>query len=173
MKKDIIYKGRVITFAVEETILPNGAACTFEVAHHPGGAGVVPIFDNGDILLIRQYRYPIDRYIWEIPAGKLDIPGEDPKDCVARELIEETGFQASTIDKLITFFPSPGFSDEVLHVYKATGLTPAKLNQGADEVIEIHRFAQKDVARLIAAREIDDSKTLIGLSLAVPSIFQS
>ncbi|OQA62264.1 MAG: ADP-ribose pyrophosphatase [bacterium ADurb.Bin270] len=165
MKKETIYSGKTVTLAREETILPSGVRYTQEIIHHPGGACVLPIFDNGDVLLLRQYRYAAGGYIWEAPAGKLDVAGEDPAQCASRELIEEAGYRASNIEHLITILTAPGFCDERLHLFKGSGLTPEKQDVEENEVIEVHRFARAEISKMLASKEILDAKTLITLKL--------
>jgi ADP-ribose pyrophosphatase len=101
-----IYKGRVVDLRLETVTLPNGATVEMELIHHPGAAAIVPMKDDGTVLLIRQYRHAVGGYILEIPAGKLD-PGEDPRDCAARELEEEIGLRAASLEPVITFFTTP------------------------------------------------------------------
>ncbi len=135
MKKNI-YRGRVVNLNLETVTLPNGATIELEVIHHPGAAAVVPMKDENTIFMIRQYRHAAGGYLLEIPAGTLH-PNEDPKDCAARELEEETGFRASRFSPVLSFFTTPGFTDEVIQIYKATGLTPGRQNLDHDEVLEV------------------------------------
>lgn len=158
-----IFEGKIVTLNLEQAKLPNGVVHEHEVIHHPGGSSIVPLFENGDVLLLYQYRHPAGKYLWEIPAGKLDIKGEDPKECAARELVEEAGFEAGKIEKVLEFYTSPGFCDEVLHIYKATELREVATNREHHEVIEVKRLAPADVRALYKKGELKDSKTLIGL----------
>lgn len=157
-----IYKGRVVNLNLETVTLPNGATVEIEMIHHPGAAAVVPMQDDGSVLLIRQYRHAVGGYILEIPAGKLD-PGEDPRDCAARELEEEIGFRASSLEPLITFFTTPGFTDEVIHLYKATGLTPGTQSLDRDEVLDVIEMPLERAMGQIADGTIRDGKTIVGL----------
>ena len=163
MSTRIIYEGKIVTLTLEEAKLPNGLVHTQEIVRHPGGACVVPVFENGDVLLLRQYRVAAGGYIWEIPAGKLDVAGENPEGCAERELIEEAGYKAAKLQKIAEFFTSPGFCNETLHVYKATGLMRASTSFEKHEVIEIHRLSTADVSKMMREGEIRDAKTLIGL----------
>ncbi len=160
----VIYKGRIVELNVETVTLPNGATAELEVIHHPGAAAVVPLKDDGTVVLIRQYRHAIGGYIYEIPAGKLR-PGEDPRDCAARELEEEIGYRASSLELLISFFTTPGFTDEVIHMYIGTGLTPGTQNLGDDEVLELLEIPLEKTIALIRDGTIRDAKTIVGLQM--------
>ena len=157
-----IYRGRVVNLNLETVTLPNGVTVEMEIIHHPGAAAIVPVRDDGTVLLIRQYRHAVGGYILEIPAGKLD-PGEDPRDCAARELEEEIGFRASSLEPVITFFTTPGFTDEVIHIYKATGLTPGTQNLGHDEVLDVIELPLETAIAQIRDGTIRDGKTIVGL----------
>jgi ADP-ribose pyrophosphatase len=157
-----IFKGRIVTLDIDTVTLPNGATVELEMIHHPGAAAVVPIKENGVVILIRQYRHAAGGYIYEIPAGKLH-PGEDPKCCAARELEEEIGYRASSIELLVSILTTPGFTDEVIHIYKGTGLTVAKQNLDHDEVIEIVEMPLEKAIARIEDGTIKDGKTIIGL----------
>ncbi len=163
MTSKTVFTGKIINVAVEDAHLPNGSVHKYEVVHHPGGACAVPIFDNGDVLLLRQYRHPAGDYLWELPAGKLDVKGENPMECAARELIEESGYKAGKMEKICDFYSTPGFTDEILHIYRATELTPANMKTESHEIIEVHRFTKDHVDRMISDGEIRDGKTLLGL----------
>ena len=163
MSTRIIYEGKIVRLTLEESELPNGKRYAQEIVRHPGGACSVPIFEDGSVLLLWQHRVAAGGFIWEIPAGKLDIPGEDPKACAARELTEEAGYEAASLEPVASFYTSPGFCDEVLHVYKATGLAPSATNREEHEVMSVHRFSPDEVSGMIARGEIRDAKTLVGL----------
>nr|MBA2734463.1 NUDIX hydrolase [Acidobacteriota bacterium] len=139
------------------------------VVHHPGGAGVVAVFDDGTIPLVRQYRHPTMRYVLELPAGRLDPP-ERPEECAARELEEEIGVRAGCLEKLAEFFSTPGFCEEKLWVYLATDLTETTQNLEADEMLEIVRVPFSRAFEMIADGEIEDAKTIIGLMMAAPRL---
>jgi ADP-ribose pyrophosphatase len=157
-----IYAGRVVNLNLETVTLPNGATVELEVIHHPGAAAVVPVREDGAVLLIRQYRHAVGGYIYELPAGKLD-PGEDPKDCAARELEEEIGFTASSLEHLVTFYTTPGFTDEVIYVYHASGLMPGRQKLDTDEVLEVVAFPLAEALAKIRDGTIRDGKTIVGL----------
>jgi len=164
MRKNI-YRGRVVNLDLETVKLPNGATVELEIIHHPGAAAIVPMKDEETVLLIRQYRHAAGGYILEIPAGTLR-PGEDPGDCAARELEEEIGFRPSALEPLATFFTTPGFTDEVIHIYKATGLTPGKQNLDHDEVLEVVELPLREAIGKIGDGSIRDGKTIVGLQVA-------
>jgi ADP-ribose pyrophosphatase len=157
-----IYSGKVITLNIDTVTLPNGVTVDLEVVRHPGAAAVVPLKENGTVVLIKQFRHAAGGFIYEIPAGKLH-PGEDPKDCAARELEEEIGYQAGRLDLLSSIFTAPGFTDEVIHVYKATGLTKGRQQLDRDEVLEIVEVSLQEAIEMIDKGTIRDAKTMVGL----------
>jgi ADP-ribose pyrophosphatase len=157
-----IYKGRVVDLSLETVTLPNGATVEMELIHHPGAAAIVPMKDDGTVLLVRQYRHAVGGYILEIPAGKLN-PGEDPRECAARELEEEIGFRAATLEPVVVFFTTPGFTDEIIHIYKATGLTPGTQNLDHDEVLDVIELPLERAIAQIEDGTIRDGKTIVGL----------
>jgi ADP-ribose pyrophosphatase len=161
MKKNI-YQGRVVNLNLETVRLPNGATVELEIVRHPGAAAVVAMKDEETVLLIRQYRHAAGGYILEIPAGTLK-PGEAPRDCAARELEEEIGFRASALEPVVTFFATPGFTDEVIHVFKATGLAPGRQNLDHDEVLEVVELPLREAIGRIGDGTIRDGKTIVGL----------
>jgi ADP-ribose pyrophosphatase len=160
-----IFKGRVVTLDIDTVTLPNGKTIELEMIHHPGASAVVPITDRGTVILIRQYRHAAGGYIYEIPAGKLH-PGEDPKVCAARELEEEIGYTATSLELLTSILTTPGFTDEVIHIYKGTGLRPGTQNLDHDEVIEIIELPLEKAVAQIQDGTIRDGKTIVGLQTA-------
>ena len=160
-----IFKGRVVTLDIDTVTLPNGATIELEMIHHPGAAAVVPMKEDGTVILIRQYRHAAGGYIYEIPAGKLH-PGEDPKLCAARELQEEIGYRADSLELLTSVLTTPGFTDEVIHIYKGTGLTKGKQDLDHDEVIEIVELPLEKALAQIFDGTIRDGKTIVGLQTA-------
>ena len=160
-----IFKGRVVTLDIDTVTLPNGANIELEMIHHPGAAAVVPMKEDGTVILIRQYRHAAGGYIYEIPAGKLH-PGEDPKLCAARELQEEIGYRADSLELLTSILTTPGFTDEVIHIYKGTGLTKGKQDLDHDEVIEIVELPLEKALAQIIDGTIRDGKTIVGLQTA-------
>ena len=159
-----IYHGRIFDVSLY-TIREGEQTYRREVVHHAGGASTVAVFDDQTIALVRQYRHPTLRFLLELPAGKLDAP-ERPEECAARELEEEIGVRAGRVEKLAEFFTTPGFCEEKLWVYLATELTETKQNLETDEVVEIVRVSFPRALEMIASGEIEDAKTIIGLTLA-------
>jgi ADP-ribose pyrophosphatase len=155
----------VVNLGVETVTLPNGATVELEVIRHQGASAVVPLREDGSVLLIRQYRHAAGGFIYEIPAGKLD-PGEDPLACAERELEEETGHRAGRLEYLLTFFTTPGFTDEIIHIYLATELTPGVQNLEHDEVLDVVEMPLEHALQRIADGTIRDGKTIIGLQTA-------
>ncbi len=161
MKKNI-YTGKVVTLNLETVTLPNGATVELEVVRHSGAAAIVPMKDDRTVVLIRQYRLAAGGFIYEIPAGKLQ-PGEDPRLCAERELEEEIGYRAGAIERLETFFTAPGFTDEVMHLFLATGLTKTAQKLDHDEVLEVIEMPLEQAVAHIRDGTIRDAKTIVGL----------
>lgn len=157
-----IYTGKVVTLNIDTVELPNGVTIDLETIRHPGAAAVVPMKDDGTVVLVRQFRHAAGGFIYEIPAGKLS-PGEDPLHCAARELEEEVGYRAASFELLSSIFTAPGFADEVIHVYKATGLIQGRQQLDHDEVLEIVEMPLTAAIERIADGTIRDGKTIVGL----------
>lgn len=157
-----IYSGKVVTLNVDTVQLPNGFTVDLETIRHPGAAAVVPLKDDGTVIMIRQFRHAAGGFIYEIPAGKLDR-GEEPLKCAARELEEEVGYRASSFDLLSSIFTAPGFADEVIHIYQASGLTKGQQQLDRDEVLEIIEMPLNEAIKKIQDGTIRDGKTIIGL----------
>ncbi|CBK40098.1 ADP-ribose pyrophosphatase [Nitrospira defluvii] len=157
-----IYKGTVVTLNVDTVRLPNGHTIDLEVIRHPGASAVVPMKEDGTVVLIRQFRHAANGFIYEIPAGKLH-PKEDPLDCAARELEEEIGYKAGRFELLSSIFTAPGFADEVIHIYLATGLTIGTQNLDQDEVLEVVEMPLREAISKIEDGTIRDGKTIVGL----------
>ena len=161
-----VYHGHIIDVSVY-TVRERDKTYKREVVHHPGGAGVVAVFDDMTIALVKQYRQPPVRYVLELPAGRLSPP-ERPEECAARELEEEIGVRAGRMEKLAEFFTTPGFCEEKLWVYLATDLTETQQSLEEDEFVEIVRVSFERAFEMIADGEIEDAKTIIGIMLAAP-----
>jgi len=157
-----IYTGKVITLNIDTVQLPNGVTVDLETIRHPGAAAVVPLKDDGTVVLIRQFRHAAGGFIYEIPAGKL-APGEDPLHCASRELEEEVGYRAASFELLSSIFTAPGFADEVIHVYKATGLTKGRQHLDRDEVLDVIEMPLSEAITKIEDGTIRDGKTIVGL----------
>ncbi|HKZ80802.1 MAG TPA: NUDIX hydrolase [Pyrinomonadaceae bacterium] len=163
-----VFHGRVFNVTVD-TIMEGEITYQREVVHHPGSAVIVPVFDDGTVALVRQYRHPAVRYLLEVPAGTLER-GERPEEGAARELEEELGCTAGRWEKLSEFFVTPGFCEEKMWLYLAIGLIEGKQRLEDDELIEIVRLPISQCLEMITAGEIQDAKTIIGLMLAAPRI---
>ncbi|WP_432823146.1 NUDIX domain-containing protein [Trichloromonas sp.] len=159
-----IFNGRIISLAIEEHELPDGRRAEFEVVRHPGGAAVLPLLDDGRVVLIRQFRPALGGMVVEIPAGRLE-PGESPADCVRRELIEEVGYCAETVVKLGEMLPAVGFCDERIHLFAASGLRAVPQALEPDEYIELLPLPLAEALAMVAAGQIPDGKTQLALLL--------
>lgn len=160
-----IYKGNVINVSMQTVILPNGKEATRDIVKHPGAAVIIAISANHEIYLVEQYRKPIDRITLEIPAGKLD-EGEEPIECASRELKEETGLESKRIKHIASIHSTPGFSNEILHMFVATELTEGNSNADEDEFISSVKIPIEKTIKMILDGEITDSKTIVGILLA-------
>lgn len=165
-----VYTGKVISLDVDVVRFPDGSVGELEMIRHPGASAIVPFLsdpggEDPQILMIRQYRYAADGYLFEIPAGRLD-PGEDPRDCALRELKEETGCSATRVDHLFTMYTTPGFTDEKIHLFMATGLTAGEAKRESDEFLDLEPMPLSRALELVEAGEIKDAKTALGLLFA-------
>lgn len=159
LSEKVVYSGSYLTMVNIELELPNGKISRKDILKHPGACGIIPITNDGRIMLIKQYRKAIEEAIYEIPAGKLE-KGEDPKICAYRELEEETGYKADTLVYLGKIATVPGFCDEYLYLYKAIGLKETQTNFDEDEYIEIEYFTNEEVKGMIKNGMIKDAKTI-------------
>ncbi len=166
LQSELIYGGRRLHLYRDEVELPSGKKTYREVVGHPGSVAVVPIVREGEVLLIRQYRYAIKTTIYEIPAGTLE-KGETPEQCAIREMVEETGYLPRKLERLGQFYPSPGVMNEIMHIYKATHLvkkTPDPLMHKYEESIEqVTTLHLGKAMEMIRKGEIVDGKTICGL----------
>ena len=160
-----IYEGKVVNLRVDEVRLENGNVARREVVEHPGAAAIVPILDGGDVILVRQYRYPIRNDLLEIPAGTLKA-NEDPERCAVRELEEETGYRCNSISKVMECFLAPGYSTEKIHIYLAKQLTKTQTKMDQDECITLERCPFSEALQKIRKGEIRDAKSIVGLHAA-------
>ena len=163
VRKNLVYRGKSVGLRVDEIRLPDGRAATREFLDHPGAVGVVPVLADGSIVLVRQYRHPVGEVTLELPAGKID-KGEAPLACVRRELREETGYGARRITPLLEYWPTPAFSNELLRLYVAEGLTPGRHRPDQDEFLEVVRMPFDRALGLVRSGKIRDSKTALGLA---------
>lgn len=168
INREVRYKGKVFDLLVDTVEYPSGKRSLREIAHHPGGAVVVPLLDDGRVILVQQLRYPLGKRIYELPAGKL-TPGEDPKIAAERELLEETGWNARTLEKLTSIYTTPGFCDEELHIFLGTDLRESPGGHKREEgeiTMTTHAISFAEALLMVDAGEIRDSKTIVGLLLA-------
>ena len=160
-----MYRGKVFDLIVDRVEYPSGNTGVREIAHHPGGAVVVPLLDDGRVLLVKQLRYPFGRHIVEVPAGKLS-PGEEPRVAAARELEEETGYVAGSLELLTSIYTTPGFCDEVLHIFLATNLKESPSGHRREEgefSMTVQPVLLQEALAMVERGEITDGKTIVGL----------
>jgi ADP-ribose pyrophosphatase len=160
-----LFNGRVVKLSIDEVRLPDGRTARWERVSHPGAVGIVPLLEDGRVVMVRQYRHAVGGVLLEIPAGKLDT-GESPEDTARRELAEEVGLKAGEMLKLAEFYNSPGYSDEYFHLFLARELSPEPGEPEADEFLEVEKIPLEEAARMISNGEIRDAKSIIGISLA-------
>lgn len=160
-----VYSGRVVSLRVDAVRLPDGSETKREVVEHPGAVALVALTDGGEVLLVRQWRYPARSALLEIPAGTLE-PGEEPIVCAGRELAEETGYSAGQIRPLLSFWTTPGFTEEKMHVFLATELKPAEAEADADEFIAVVPTPWQDAVAACLDGRIADGKTIAGVLAA-------
>ncbi|HOC09917.1 MAG TPA: NUDIX hydrolase [Bacillota bacterium] len=159
-----VYEGRIINLRLDSVSLENGNTAMREVVEHPGAVGIVALKENGDIVMVKQYRKAVEQVLLELPAGKLE-QGENPLDCAARELTEETGYTAGDLRYLVSFYTSPGFSNEVMHMFLATDLKEGKNDPDDDEMVETVEISRDRAMDMILKGEIKDGKTIAGILL--------
>ena len=164
--KETIYEGSILHVEKWQVTCPNGHSAPREIVVHKGAAAVVPVFDDGTTLLVRQHRVSVDRVTLEIPAGKLDHADEDPLDCAVRELEEETGLQAEAMTLLTSVLTTPGFCTEKIGIYLAQGLSQGKTHPDEDEFLDLVRMPLDEAVELVMRGDIRDGKTICGLLMA-------
>ncbi|MCD7844921.1 MAG: NUDIX hydrolase [Oscillospiraceae bacterium] len=155
------YEGIIVDVGVDMVRLPNGAVTMREVVHHSGGVCVAAVDEAGLVTMVRQYRYPFQAHLWELPAGKLE-PGEEPLPAAKRELSEETGLEAESWRLLGEIYTSPGFSTETLYIYLATDLRQGAAHPDPNELLDVEKWPLETLLSRIAAGEIQDAKTVVG-----------
>ena len=161
------YQGHIIHLDVDTVGFPDGSTGQLEMIRHPGASAIVPFVDglaapDPLVLLLRQFRHAAGGFIWEIPAGRLE-PGETPEQCAHRELAEETGRRAARVTPLTTIYTTPGFTDEKIHLFLATGLEEGTHRREPDEFLEVHALPWSDVMSMMEEGEMQDAKTLVAL----------
>ena len=171
ISSDSVYTGKVITLKVDTVEIPGQGYQKRELVEVGGAVGIVAITDDNKVVLVKQFRKPIEKPIFEIPAGKLE-KNESPKECAERELKEETGYSAKNIKLIHKFFTSAGFSNEIMFVYLATGLTPGENNLDADEFLDVYEIELEEAYNMVLKNDVEDAKTSIGL-LLVKDMFKN
>lgn len=165
IERKSMYKGNIIGVDLISVTLPNGKEASRDVVTHPGASVVIPVSKNNELYMVRQFRKPIDKELLEIPAGKLDA-GEDPLICARRELKEETGLDTQNLRHVTDIHSTPGFSDEVLHMYIATDLNEGEACADEDEFLSVEKVPVDVLVDMVLKHEITDAKTIIGILLA-------
>ena len=165
-----LHTGRIIKLDVDTVRFPDGSTAEMDMVRHPGASAVVPFLsdpagEDPQVLLIKQYRYAAGGYLYEVPAGRLD-EGEDPADCARRELREETGCSAEHVERLTTIFTTPGFCDEQIHLFLATGITRGQHQREHDEFLEVETVTLSRALAMVEAGDIRDAKTVVALLFA-------
>jgi ADP-ribose pyrophosphatase len=159
-----LYDGKVLALDLDEVVEPGGVRATREVVRHRGSVACLAVHDDGRLVLVRQYRHPVNAAVWELPAGRLD-PHETPEEGARRELEEEVGLRAGRMEKLVEFWTTPGFCDEAMHLFRATSLLRVPPRPEADERIEILEVSYEEARAMIARGELREGKTLVALLL--------
>jgi 8-oxo-dGDP phosphatase len=166
----VTHEGHLSRLRVDRVRMPDGSSAEREVVEHPSAVAVVPVDDDGAVVLLRQYRHPVGDYLLEIPAGKLDVEDEPREATARRELLEEVGLQAEALEELVTFHNSSGWTDESTTIYLATGLREATAEgftaEAEEADMDVVRVPLADAAGMALRGEVPDAKTLIGLVLA-------
>lgn len=171
MKSEKIYKGKIVNLRIDTVELPDKKYSKREIVEHPGSVGIIPITNDGRIILVKQYRKPVEKNLLEIPAGKIEI-NEEPKETALRELHEETGFIANKLEYLFEFYTSPGFSNEKMYLFAANELIEEESEPEGDEYIEVLKIKIEDLINMVIRGEIIDSKTIIGILYAQSYLMQ-
>jgi len=162
IERTSIYKGRIVNLSIDKVELPNGRVCELEMIRHQGAAAVVPIDEEKNVLLVKQYRYAASGWLLEVPAGKLDA-GEPPEECAKREVEEETGYKPGELIPMGWVFTTPGFTDERIWLYLARDLKQTKQNLQTDEVLTVEKMPFRDAFQLALKGDIHDAKTVCAL----------
>ena len=166
-----VFDGVLLHVRKDTVKLPNGHTAPREWIKHPGASAVIPLLPDNQIILVRQFRYPVGKVTLEVPAGKLDKVGEDPIECAKRELSEETGYTAGKLWKLTTIATTVGFSDEYIHLYAAADLTPGKIHPDSDEFINVVKIPLTAALQMVESGKIFDAKSAISILLLAKQVF--
>lgn len=162
VRSSIVYRGKIFGIRRDEVVEPSGVRTSRELITHPGSVVVLPVLPDGRVILIRQYRHAARQFLWELVAGRID-KGENPRQAAARELIEETGYRAKRFRVYLDFFPSPGFLEERMFIFLASGLKEGQASPEDDEKIETRAYRREQLEQMIQKRIIRDGKTIAGL----------
>lgn len=162
ISSDRVYTGKTISLKVDTVEVPNRGYQKREIVEHNGAVGIVAITPENKVVLVRQYRKAVEKELWEIPAGKIEI-GENPKECAIRELKEETGYSAENMKLIHKFYTSAGFSNQKIYIFLAENLIQGERDLDEDEFLEVHEIDKDEVYNMIARNEIEDAKTSIGM----------
>lgn len=166
-----VFDGILLHVRKDEVKLPNGHKAVREWIKHPGASAIIPLLPDNQIILVRQFRYPVGRVTLEVPAGKLDKLGEDPIECAKRELSEETGYTADKFWKLTTIATTVGFTDEYIHLYAASDLKPGKIHPDSDEFINVVKIPLTAALEMVESGKIFDAKSAVSILLLAKQIF--
>ena len=164
LSEELLYEGKIINLKKEKVTVKTGTSYR-EIIEHSGGAVIIAVTDDKKMVMVRQFRKPADKVMFEVPAGKID-PGEDPMEAAVRELREETGYTASSVRYLCRFYPTVGYSEEVLYLYLMEGLTPGDTDFDENEAIDMEEWSIDDLHQMVLRGEIDDAKTIIAIQYA-------
>jgi len=160
-----VFAGRLISVQVDELVLSDGSTTTREIVSHPGAVAVVPLLPRGRVVMIRQYRHAAGKALWELPAGTLR-QGEAPEECAHRELIEEIGYEAGRLEPLFSFYLSPGYTTELMHLFLGLDLRPARTRADSDERIEVMVLAMEEALAMVERGEVQNAAAICGLLAA-------
>lgn len=165
MKSEKIYEGKIVNLRIDTVELPDKKYSKREIIENPGAVGIIPITDDDCLILVKQFRKPVEKFLLEIPAGKLEV-NEEPRETAVREFKEETGYDSGKMEYLLEFYTSPGFSNEKVHLFLATELTEGTPCPDIGEFLEVVKVSVVDLLKMVERGEIVDSKTIIGINLA-------
>ena len=165
MKSEKIYEGKVVNLRIDTVELPDKKYSKREIVEHPGAVGIIPVTDDNCLILVKQFRKPVERFLLEIPAGKLEV-NEEPRETAGRELKEETGYDSNKMEYLLEFYTSAGFSNERVHLFLASDLVEGTPCPDSGEFIEVVKISIEDLLKMVDRGEIVDGKTIIGINMA-------